>query len=181
MNYDVNDWGKLFKAVPTSAPAAASSYNTSDPGSSADVFTGHIDRFKLQRRYRGCLFLMPLDMVLGVGARADVNMRLQDAPGSTGPWADVVGAAYGTSGAVVNQILGGACSSAAGPTIAVAQASFNMQPARRYIRVAYNLGVQAGVATSSGTTIQTTNRPLFVFGGGEEIPVESGLTPTSST
>jgi len=180
MQYTVNDFGKFYKAVPTTA-GQGSSYNTSAPGSSADVVTGHIDRFKLSRRYRGCLFLLPLDMTLGAGAKADINMRLQDANGSTGPWADVVGANYGTSGATVNQILGGTCSSAAGPTIAIAQASFNLQPARRYVRAVYNLGVQAGAATSSGTIIEAVSRPMFVFGGGEEIPVDSGLVPTSST
>ena len=180
MNYDINDFGKFYKALMTTA-GEGSSYNTSAPGSSADVVTGHIDRFKLNRRYRGCMLAIPLNMTLGTGARVDANVRLQDAAGSTGPWADVVGANYGTTSAIVSQILGGACSSAAGPTIGVLQASFNLQPARRYVRGVYNLGVQAGVATSSGTIIEVKGPPVFVFGGGEEVPVDSGLVPTSST
>lgn len=177
MHVAVNDLARYIRPVNTSGGEASSW--ASSAASTADQNSGHIDRMKLGKRYRNLLVALPIDSVLGVGAKFQMEMGLQDAPMATGPWAECAGAVYGTTQSRVTQVVGGACSSGAGPTLCAAFASFNLQQARRFVRAVWNWNLVAGVSSSG----QSGVIPAVFMGlmGGEEVPVDAATIPTSST
>ena len=155
----------------------------SSVSATADYTQGFIDRFRLSRRYQSAKAIIPWNGSLGPagnGTRVVCNIGLQDAPdstGGTGGWADVVGSIIGSTGTRIQRIMGPTVTSSAGWTGGAFHADFNLAPARRYVRMAWNVDLAA--ATSSGQSIQFM-APMLLLAGGQELPVDQNFRACST-
>lgn len=146
----------------------------------ADFTQGFLDRTRTGRLYHSAKAVIPWTASLGVGARLVANVAIQDAPDSTGGplgWADVAGSIIGSTGTRRQVVQGPTVTSSAGWTGGCFHADFNIMPARRYVRLAWNLDMQA--ATSSGQSVQFLT-PLLLLGGPENFPVDSNFRACST-
>ncbi len=145
--------------------------------STADYLFGCLDRQRLGRQYNSAKAVIPWQSVVQDATRFVFNIGLQDAPGASGPWADVAGSIIGSTGTRKQVIQGPTVTSSAGWTYGAVGADFNLMAARRYVRFAYN--VDAVQATSSGPQL-LPGTPVMLLGGPSEIPVDSNFRTCST-